>query len=68
MADINLFIFIAIGIVLGGAFCVSCIYVTCKLCSEYLYADPCKASGEACTQKLHNIEKEAVENAYGEAV
>lgn len=40
MADINLFIFIGLGIILGGTFVVSCLYVMCKFCSEYMHGDP----------------------------
>ena len=40
MANINLFIFIGLGIILGGTFIVSCLYVMCKFCSDYLYNDP----------------------------
>lgn len=49
MADINMFIFIGLGIILGGTFILSCLYVMCKFCSEYLYGDPLGSKTECET-------------------
>lgn len=58
MADFNLFLFIGIGVVLGGVFTVSCIYVMCKVCSEYLYLHPLDKEKEAeCATKFHTARK-----------
>lgn len=46
MANINLFIFIGLGVILGGTFILSCLYVVCKFCSEYLYKDPLSSKTE----------------------
>lgn len=60
MANINVFIFIALGIVLGGTFVVSCIYVTCKLCSEYMYGNPLKSKDKQSTDETAKMNTEKI--------
>lgn len=63
MADFNLFLFIGIGVILGGVFILSCIYVICKLCSEYMYPHPLDKEKDAECMTKFNTDRKPEENS-----